>query len=128
MPVPNILPHKMLWRKIARIKACHSAYERMLIRRSAGNIKRSEILRYCRFSNRSKTKLSTAPKGTRQTIAGPVDGRVWLIAYFIQINTWMKNLSFVHLTVPTPDMNHSSLKKELPRKRQLLFVVQHQLQ
>ena len=30
--------------------------------------------------------------------------------------------------VPTPNIIHSSLKKELPRKRQLLFVVQHQLQ
>lgn len=66
--------------------------------------------------DRSKTEaFLAAPKELGKPWFGQLMAGPQLIAYFIQINTWMQ-IYHCPSDVPTPDIHHSSLKRSCPAK------------
>ena len=92
----DLLPRELLWRKKPVSKDIPSGLRTDADQAHAGNSERSEFSGTAAsgpFQNRS---FPCRTKGTRQTMVRPVDGRSQLIAYFIQINTWMQ---IYHLSI-----------------------------
>ena len=93
----DLLPHELLWRKKSPYpKTYHPAYEKMLAE------KMREILADTNspvlpLLNREKTlAFLDAPKQLGRPWFGPLMAGPRLIAYFIQINDWMK---IYHLSI-----------------------------
>ena len=93
----DLLPRELLWRKKSPYpKTYHPAYEQMLIRRMREilNDPNSPVLP---LLNRSKTEaFLAAPKELGKPWFGQLMAGPQLIAYFIQINTWMQ---IYHLSI-----------------------------
>ena len=95
--VKGLLPDEVLWRKKSPYpKTYHPAYEQMLIRRMREilNDPNSPVLP---LLDRSKTEaFLAAPKELGKPWFGQLMAGSQLIAYFIQINTWMQ---IYHLSI-----------------------------
>ncbi len=93
----DLLPRELLWRKKSPYpKTYHPAYEQMLIRRMRKilNDPNSPVLP---LLDRSKTEaFLAAPKELGKPWFGQLMAGPQLIAYFIQINTWMQ---IYHLSI-----------------------------
>ena len=93
----DLLPRELLWRKKSPYpKTYHPAYEQMLIRRMREilNDPNSPVLP---LLDRSKTEaFLAAPKELGKPWFGQLMAGPQLIAYFIQINTWMQ---IYHLSI-----------------------------
>ena len=93
----DLLPRELLWRKKSPYpKTYHPAYEQMLIRRMREilNDPNSPVLQ---LLDRSKTEaFLAAPKELGKPWFGQLMAGPQLIAYFIQINTWMQ---IYHLSI-----------------------------
>ena len=93
----DLLPRELLWRKKSPYpKTYHPAYEQMLIRRMREILSdpNSPVLP---LLDRSKTEaFLAAPKELGKPWFGQLMAGPQLIAYFIQINTWMQ---IYHLSI-----------------------------
>ena len=93
----DLLPQELLWRKKSPYpKTYHPAYEQMLIRRMREIMSdpNSPVLP---LLDRSKTEaFLAAPKELGKPWFGQLMAGPQLIAYFIQINTWMQ---IYHLSI-----------------------------